>query len=616
MRKVAEDMSEYRLTAQYRQQELFQTALYDDIDSDIQPDTSVDPSAESALFEREWYSGWTVLDGNGVRCTLCSLSANGTAIDLHSHVSQPFLMQYGLIRFEAQIMDPAGLRLTLRSRYCSALNSTDNNNIEQMIRRIMSVQEPVLSMLRWPSRPADEHGRQEQNACYSMLNGLSTRRDTGSAPSSLSRIIEVYRRNAPYFRARPEYTIQKNSVPVPFHRVRALSRDSMIWSVRTGSMYPLPPDSTGGIRIGDTRYMPRETLTETALKDHHIYENLVIIGFLDTVCRQLKNTDWIERQQTEGGFHILRLILYPETQHTAECLSILEDLRKQYQHSLHLEERKIPKILSLPKQTKRFQEIPPYHDIYQHIYEWFRGGNTMDWGSGAIYKGRLADTIYEYFCWQELLGLFARKGFQMCSPSICSGYQGNRPKPPFSNIVFLRKDQTAVTLYFDPWIPTAKPGAAPLHGITLLRTDTTLPNKGYSPDFLIKVEQNHHISYAILDAKFRDMERLFARYKPQNSTICTMEESLQKYYINLSSCDTLHRPVQMLWLLQGRCITTEGTEITKARSISKGDPNAAPEYYPENFFTDLSWGAMPLNSQNTSEWANEFWSVFSSTMLE
>ncbi len=614
-------MAEYRLLAHYGEQKLFQTPLYIDTKTHEQqePDATIDPSGDSALYEREWYANWSVWDDDGVSYPLCGLSANGTMIDLHLPSSQPFLMQYGFVRFRAEIVDADGNRQILYSKFCSALNSADNENIEQMIRRITAIREPVLNMLRWPSRIVDADTTQPQHdsGCYSMINGLSSHSDTVNSPSTLSNIIEAYQRNAPYFRAKPEHTIRKNTVPVPFHRVRALSRDSMIWSVRTGNLHPLPPDYQNGIPIGDTRYMPRETLTETTVKDNHIYENLILIGFLDTVRRQLKNTEWMEQNNSDAmGFHILRMVLYPEAQHTSESLALIEDLRKQYQHSLRLAERNIPKVLSLPKQTKRFQEIPPYRDIYQRIYEWFCGGSTVDWGDGAIFKGRLADTIYEYFCWQELLHLFAQNGFQQYKPSIRTGYHGHRPKPPFSNIVFLRKEQTRVTLYFDPWIPTVRQGATPMYGISLVRTDTILPEKGYSPDFLIKVERGDESAYAILDAKFRDMARLFPQWKPLDSTLCAMEESLQKYYINLSAEDTLLRPIKMIWLLQGRCVPAEKMQDSYTiRTIQKGDPQAKLDYYPETFFQHLSWGAMPLHAQNTSEWANQFWTVFSATML-
>lgn len=607
-------MSDYRLTARYGQQETFQTDLYceDEIHHLQEEDSAIDTAADSELFERDWYYDWEVLHKSGVGCRLISLSANRTAVDLSQISSQPFLMQYGFVRFEANIIDIDGKRRTLYSKYCSALNSSDNENIENMIRSIMAVKEPVLSMLRWPSGSVGENCGQWKNESYSMLNGLSVQGDTpGGSPSSLSNIIAAYQRNAAYFRVKPEYTIRKSNVPVPFHRVRILPRDSMIWSVRTGNMHPLPDRCSAGIRIGNTSYMPRETLTETAERDFHIYENLVIIGFLDTVSRQLKST---EKSAELSGFHILQMILQPEVQDTSESLSIIDDIRKQYQHSLRLEERKIPKVLSLPKQTKRFQEIPPYHDIYQSIYEWFRGGTVFDWGAGAILKGRLADTIYEYFCWESLLKLFAKNGFEQYKRSVRTDYQGSRLKPPFSNIVFLSKGELRVTLYFNPWIPAA--GQKPMHGISLVRTDTVILSKGCSPDFLIKLEKNGHAVYAVLDAKFRDMDRLFARYKPVDSQICAMEESLRKYYINLSDDHHLNRPINMVWLLQGRCISTDlESGADYVRCVSKDNPDAALSCYPKEYFSNLSWGAISLNAQNAEKWSEQFWEIFSSAML-
>ena len=123
------------------------------------------------------------------------------------------------------------------------------------------------------------------------------------------------------------------------------------------------------------------------------------------------------------------------------------------------------------------------------------------------------------------------------------------------------------------------------------------------------------VSYAVLDAKFRDMDRLFAQRKPPDSHICTMEECLQKYYINLSDSEQLHRPVKMLWLLQGRRVPgILPEEISVFRCIGKDDPDATPDYYPKEYFSDLSWGAMSLNAQNEADWTEQFWEEFSRAM--
>ena len=93
-----------------------------------------------------------------------------------------------------------------------------------------------------------------------------------------------------------------------------------------------------------------------------------------------------------------------------------------------------------------------------------------------------------------------------------------------------------------------------------------------------------------------------------------MEESLQKYYVNLSDRERLYRPTKMLWLLQGRA-TFAADNQQPAQSIEKGDPQAVLEYYPEAYLGSLSWGAVPLNPQNASEWAIHFWSTFCSALL-
>lgn len=607
-------MSEYILSADYGEGKVFQAGLfaYKASSEQASMDEIVESDPSSALYEREWYSNWTVTAADGSPCRLLKISANGEEIERKKTAAQPFLMQYGLVQFQVEITDAAGEQQTLWSKYCSALNSSDSSNIEQMIQRIIEIEEPVKSLLRWPSWPPEEDAKHSgtEDEKYSMLTGFVTSDSSGKrgAPSVLQDIVEVYRKHAGYFRARPEYTIRKELAPVPYHCVKKLSKDSMLWSIRTGNMQQLPGDSQYGIPSGGKRYMPRETLTEKSVKDHHIYENQVVIGFLDTVGRELRDRDWMEqRSQESEGFDILRMILYPDAQLGTEHLPEIESIRRQYQNSLRLEERKIPRVISLPKQTKRFQEIQPYHDIYQKIYAWFRGGNSINWGEGAIFKGRLADKIYEYYCWQELLRLFANKGYHKSKASVCTGYHGKRPRPPFSNIVYLQKGQVKITLYFDPWIPASGSKNGARYGITLVRTVWEPGKDGYSPDFLIKVEKDHAVSYAVLDAKFRDMKNLFEHWNPDSMS--AMEESLQKYYINLSDRERLYRPIKLLWLLQGRVTTVNGDSLSN-QPIEKGDPKAVLEYYPDSYFNSLSWGAVPLNPQGAGEWAIHFWSTF------
>ena len=178
--------------------------------------------------------------------------------------------------------------------------------------------------------------------------------------------------------------------------------------------------------------------------------------------------------------------------------------------------------------------------------------------------------------------------------------------------MYLQKGQTKITLYFDPWIPASGNRNESRYGITLVHTVWEPGKDGYSPDFLIKVEKDQAVSYAVLDAKFRDMKNLFDHWKPDSMS--AMEESLQKYYINLSDRERLYRPVKMLWLLQGRVAAANGDpRSNQSMSIEKGDPNAMLEYYPDSYFDSLAWGAVPLNPQSVGEWAIHFWNAFRAT---
>ena len=617
----------YRLTASCTQfgHPNFSVELYESLSRLSSDDLSdlLEADKRSVLFEQGAYSQWRLI-ADQTPCIVQELSANGVPLD-PAQEAKPFLLEFGFVQFSAVISHPlTGKKQKLVSKYCPALNSADTDNIKSMVDQLLQIREPSLQRwLDWPSQYPDQEPRpsSQRQEKYSMLTGSfqASAADVPWNPSSVPQILETYRKHCAYFALKAEFTVQKHAIPAPFYRVKQIGRESMGWTVRNGRLRQIPSDVNQGIKIGAHQYMPSETLTEASLHDRHIYENLVIVGFLDTIRRKLLEHKFLgQKSQGNEGFHLLQLILYPEASYAEDSLEELEALRRQYIHALHLEERRISPVNSLPRQTKRFLEILPYRDLYHCISEWFQHSATLKVGNGAIFKGRLADVLYEYFCWLQLLRLFQRNGYQKQAPSERTSYGGLRPLPPFSNIIHLKKpgDPTQITLYFDPWIPCLDRRHTEDHGITLRRISRASAHDyaGYSPDFLIKVERaGKQPRYAILDAKFRSMKALFSASDPD---LCPMEDALYKYYLDISEKNHATRPISMVWLLQGRMLSgSEEERPLFAKRVSGSHPDVELPHFPSDYFGKLSWGAHSLNSQNTSEWSVSFWADFKQNML-
>ena len=566
--------------------------------------------ADVRLHEKRKYTEWAVIPWSE-EWVSCSFTANG--VNLREE-QRPFLLQYGFVQFTVTITKKDGSTKMLRSKYCSAFQTDETENLKKMVQQILEIREKhIWDLLRWPSpRPGEQEkslsGEQEK---YSMISGAL--QQGGGADIThfpLKRVLDTYRQHSGYFKVRPEYTIRKRLVATPFHRVKSLTSDSMIWSARNGSLRKV---ETGGIQINGQRYLPMETLSEIAERDYHIYENRVILGFLDTVIQKINEKEDLKDDAEE--FDILRMIFFPEEAGWDEDgLAEVEALRRQYQRSLNLEKRKILRVNNVPKQTKRFQEILPYRDIYRCIYEWFHRGTSWSFDDNTVFRGNLADTLYEYFCWLQILRMFWEKGYRRCRDSRRTDYGDTRKKkPPFSNVVYLKKSQTAVTLYFEPQISTWKGSAVAREcGISLIRTvmdrdkEQRFRDNFWTPDFLIRVEKDERVEFGVLDAKFRPLEMLQKRTS-LSGTLSPMEESLYKYYLTTSDAEHLDHPVRMLWLLQGRAEADQREERGKSELVEKQQIMDGIEYFPKTYFDNLSVGILPMNSYNSQAATSRLW---------
>jgi hypothetical protein len=133
-------------------------------------------------------------------------------------------------------------------------------------------------------------------------------------------------------------------------------------------------------------------------------------------------------------------------------------------------------------------------------------------------------------------------------------------------------------------------------------------NNFWEPDFMVRVEKEGRVEYAILDAKFRSADALLRNNGFEGETLSAMEECLYKYYLTVSDVERLECPVRMMWLLQGRA-GKRGREAS-FEPTEKQQIVDRLEYFPQSFFDDLSFGVLPMNGFDSSAALERLWEEF------
>ena len=357
----------------------------------------------------------------------------------------------------------------------------------------------------------------DRTKAWAHLRSKKTDRSLEARLSVLEVILHRFEEELPYFRTNARFLLRTKTRIDSVERLQSPSAASAQYLASHPDEW-MPADAAHGFRVGRRTMLPRHALSEVPARDFAIYENRVIIGFLEMLAGDLAGeAAGTERLSAllppvapEGYFSICTSLLSvttPVVKRSSETLSKIEakirELLRHYRAALRTPGLA---VAAIPKRTSVFREIAPYRRLFEAMARWFQLGGPL-WGKMRTLLGFLSQSrLYEIYALLRLLEALRASGLVLASRTGFESPGKARAGIPAVDCAntFLFEHPTdrtvRVRVWYEPWIGLA--GTPPENGMGLVRTTTlALDGNGstalrqtrgspfFTPDFVVAVER-------------------------------------------------------------------------------------------------------------------------------
>lgn len=380
----------------------------------------------------------------------------------------------------------------------------------------------------------------------SILRGDAKVTDIGTATSDqfgdfwsqiilLEEIANVYESSYGYFMANCRYKLD---------RVEMLDRAEKLQVVdaKTIQYITQHPEylkrEVTGIRHGKQTFLPSKTLMMQNRISNDIYENQVVLSFLDTVLGdvvslsvQIRNyLDLIRYDnETENGYIVSAYLLYVNAKEVLEEFLVrVEGIENQFQKMLTMYSRilnvKRVSLKSRPQPTPIFLNVPQYNRVYTCIMRWFSHKGYDLSNEKVMLNFFDAPSIYEAYTLIKLVNQIKEMGYELVEvKKIAYPKKSNWAynSKDCNNTYIFRDDNSEITLYYEPFVYNED--RSDINNISLYRNNSTSLNREtdeerqgnyYVPDYIIRYSEGSEESYIICDAKFSRKDKVQRRIMP------------------------------------------------------------------------------------------------------
>jgi hypothetical protein len=381
-------------------------------------------------------------------------------------------------------------------------------------------------------------------------------------------IASIYESSYGYFKTNSRFKLEKVA------RIDRLERLQYVTPATVQFTATHPEElrrinNNAGIRIGNVTYQPQKTLSLQNERSYDTYENRVVLGFIrkmidsindlyEKCCSLLSQIPSDENYSTEYIYS--SFFMFTETKRALENgMARLMALRTKFAHlwemyssALHI---KPDTMLGEPRPTSVFMSVPHYNRIFIQIHKWFSFGIYDFTEERFMLSFIKISSLYEVYLLSKMAAYFQSRGYilentKKCSYPIKRGWKYKNTK--CSNTFSFKDERHKLTLYYQPVIYDR--AESTVNGIWLIRNNSIPANDEnqtgghyYSPDYLIKVEDNSSARYLMLDAKFSDLQSV-KRYQ--------VKELAFKYLFSVSTIQPTDTVVG-LCALYGKCDASE-----------------------------------------------------------
>lgn len=364
---------------------------------------------------------------------------------------------------------------------------------------------------------------------------------------ALKQITITYGELYSYFRSQAKIKIDQTETVDSFEKIKHISHNT----IKYISCHPellSQSDYYTGIKYNGMNLIPYKTLILSNRTSKDIYENQIIVSFLEFLNSKVK--DLIQSVKNVNINKKVRLNVDKEYILSNEFLSSeirsklnvylkeLVDIENKIS-SLYLEYRDILSVSKIniyekPKPTSAFINIPQYRRVYDCISKWF------DYGAYDLSKEKhmlaflMAHQLYEYYILLKIKDYFISIGYETneCNAYFYTMKRNSLYKnTKFNNTFKLKYKECDVTIYFQPVISTGiENGIGLYRNTSIMFSSDGKNNKGryYTPDYVLKIKMGHKIKYLILDAKYTTEDTIKKYIVP---------EVAFKYLVSISEVD-------------------------------------------------------------------------------
>ena len=347
--------------------------------------------------------------------------------------------------------------------------------------------------------------------------------DFSSALSYLEEVAGIYEAGYGYFKANCRTRLES---------VEIVDRSDKLQYVHSGTIHYMVthPEhlrhEASGIRVGRQSYLPVKTLMKQNTFSQDIYENQVVISFLEQMYEETEAlSERITHYQKllesggedDSGYIRSSNILY---EHAIRTISTFSDRVNQLLTKMSFLVSAYHKImpvrhieLSRPQPSAIFLSVPQYNRIYISILKWFGKTSYAESRERMMLNLHNVSLIYEVYVMLKLIRLIEEMGFSLIETENVrypkQGLWQYEHKNYNNTYRFENEEGLRLTLFCEPLIYDEE--RQDVNRISLYRNNTVALNREseeerhgryYVPDYIIKAEQDGEERYIICDAKY------------------------------------------------------------------------------------------------------------------
>lgn len=469
----------------------------------------------------------------------------------------------------------------LYSEYTSVLikASDTNKSLDLMLKYVYENQEDILR------HDVEVTGMGKQNQRFD---------DFWSQIVLFEEVANVYENNYGYFKANSRYKLEKVEVVDRVEKLQGIDSKTIQYI----SQHPeYLKNSVAGIKYGRQYFLPSKTLMMQKRITNDIYENQIVISFLEHVLGDIislaeKMKEYIKLFHThngqENGYIISSYLLYVNARDTLnEFIDRISGLERQF-HKLVVSYAQILDVKRItidrrPEPTAIFMNLPQYNRIYTCILRWFGKSGYDLVNEKAMLNFTNAPSIYEVYVLIKMNNHIKEFGYKLKEAKAASypkqkNWIYKNQNQNYNNTYIFTKDDSRITLYYEPVIYDED--RTNINGIALYRnnsislnqeTDDERQGHYYVPDYIIKYEADGRERYLVCDAKFSRKSKVQYQLVPDLA------------YKYLTSISVVHENAEIIGLFVFYGLNEDNSTIESFydRQI-KGTPQIIPriEMFP------------------------------------